>query len=123
MKGAPMETEKEILLVKERLLLPVILDVLERDVRTLEAVNLKMRSVYVRNLRAVQDIVTEELSRNRRRLKECGIRVYEENRTAQELQAGYVCRGYHRRFSMLWSLVKAEIERRLSVYLDVDVKT
>lgn len=117
----PLQTEKDLTLVKEYILLPIILDVLERDVKVLETAQLKMSVIYVKTLRCIQDKVIADLVLLRKRLRECGIKIYEQHRTQSGIEAEYLCRGYHHTFSMLWGLVKAELEKRLSVYLDIDL--
>ncbi|CAH0120130.1 MULTISPECIES: hypothetical protein [unclassified Paenibacillus] len=117
MKTVPQQTEEDFLLVKQYVLLPILLDVLERDINVLGTVRLKMPEVYINHLRQVQDQTHKDLVRIRNRLKTRGIRVYEENRTANGIEALYLCRGYHRKLSMLWSVVKSDIERGLTRYL------
>ncbi|WP_027415928.1 hypothetical protein [Aneurinibacillus terranovensis] len=108
---------EESKLVKEYILLPIVLDVLERDIKTIESVPIKMRAIYVRTLRRVQDMVAADLAVLRKGLREHGIKVYEQHRTNIHIQARYICQGYHHNFSMLWGLIKAEVEKRLSLYL------
>jgi hypothetical protein len=121
MNRPPLETEDELKLVKDYLLLPVVLDVLERDIRTLDTLKLKMPQPYIRSLRTVQNKVTADMATIRRGLRGRGIKVYAERRTKRALEADYVCRGYHRKFSMLWGVVKAEVQQKLCRYLDVDL--
>ncbi|WP_152392373.1 hypothetical protein [Paenibacillus guangzhouensis] len=121
MKSVPLQTEVDFTLVKQYILLPIVLDVLERDMQTLGMAPLKMPSIYVRNLQQVQRQVHEDLVRIRKQLRAHGLKVYEEKRTKSGVEVLYVCRGYHHTFSMLWSLIKAEIERYLSEYMNVDL--
>ncbi|WP_314585997.1 hypothetical protein [Paenibacillus terrigena] len=121
MKSVPLQTEVDFTLVKQYILLPIVLDVLERDMQTLGMAPLKMPTIYVRNLQQVQRQVHEDLVRIRKQLRAHGLKVYEEKRTKSGVEVLYVCRGYHHTFSMLWSLIKAEIERYLSEYMNVDL--
>ncbi|OPA77426.1 hypothetical protein BVG16_13275 [Paenibacillus selenitireducens] len=121
MKSIPLQTEVDFTLVKQYVILPIVLDVLERDMQTIGTAPLKMPMIYVRNLRHVQNQVHEDLVRIRKQLRAHGLKVYEEKRTKIGVEVLYICRGYHHTFSMLWSLVKAEVERYLSEYLNVDL--
>ncbi|WP_018756485.1 hypothetical protein [Paenibacillus terrigena] len=121
MKSVPLQTEVDFTLVKQYILLPIVLDVLERDMQTLGMAPLKMPTIYVRNLQQVQRQVHDDLVRIRKQLRAHGLKVYEEKRTKSGVEVLYVCRGYHHTFSMLWSLIKAEIERYLSEYMNVDL--
>ncbi|GIQ69208.1 hypothetical protein DUZ99_12735 [Xylanibacillus composti] len=117
MNRAPIETPADLQHVKQAVLYPVLIDVLERDMRTLDTLQLKMPRVYISSLRRTQEQIHADLVHVRRQLQRRGIKIYEMKRTSQGLEACYVCRGYHRHFSMLWSLVRTEAERRLAAYM------
>lgn len=120
-KRTPLETQEELQWVLDYMLLPVVLDVLERDIRTLDTLELKMPLLYIKSLRKVQDRVSGEMAVLRGKLKSRGIRIYDQRRAKEQLEAEFMCRGYHRKCSMLWRLVKSEVERKLSVYLELDL--
>ena len=117
MSQAPLQTEDDLQLVKAYILLPMLLDVLERDIRALGNVKLKLGAVYIEILRGVQDRVTADVTLLRRQMRARGLKIYDEQRTERHVEVRYLCRGYHHRFSMLWGLVKAELSIRLSEYL------
>ncbi|MNW44586.1 hypothetical protein D3C74_218240 [compost metagenome] len=62
MTQAPLETEKDLQLVKEYILLPILWDVLEGDIKALGTVQLKMDVVYVKALRSAQDLITADVT-------------------------------------------------------------
>jgi hypothetical protein len=101
--------------------LPVLLDVLERDIRAFTASKLKMSEVYVGVLRKLQAKATFELAYANRQTNKLGIRIHSEARTKSGLKAQYNCRGYQHDIHMLWDLVKAEIEVRLAAYLRINL--
>jgi hypothetical protein len=119
-KQIPLETEEELQFVKDFILLPIILDVLERDIQLLQTVPLKMPTVYIQVLRGLQDQVTADLVKLRRQLREHGMKVYDQHRTKISADAEYLCRGYHYKFSMLWGVVRSEVEERLRSYLHIE---
>lgn len=121
MNRAPLETEEELQWVVDYILLPVLLDVLERDIRTLDTLKLKMPVPYIKTLRGVQDRVSAEMAALRRQLNSRGIRIYDQRRTKERLEGHFLCRGYHRQCSLLWGVVKSEVERKLGAYLQVDL--
>lgn len=123
MTQAPLETEEDLQLVKEYILLPLLLDVLERDIKALGTVKLKMDRVYIKILRSAQDLITTDITLLRRKMRGRGIKVYEQRRTELCIDAHYLCRGYQHRFSMLWGLVKAELYKYLSQYLNIGLLT
>ncbi|MNM93948.1 hypothetical protein D3C81_1063360 [compost metagenome] len=121
MKPIPRQTTEEADFVKEYMLLPLMLDVLERDRSAMNLANLKMSEVYGGLIGLLQKAATDDLSRVRKSMREHGIKVYEERRTNIGIEARYLCRGYHYEFSMLWGLIRAEIMQRLCCYLGIDI--
>ncbi|MFD0713499.1 hypothetical protein [Paenibacillus sp. GCM10027626] len=123
MTQAPLETEGDLHLVKEYILLPILLDVLERDIKALGTVKLKMNVVYIKVLRSAQDLITADVMLIRQNMRYRGIKVYEQQRTELCIEARYLCRGYQHKFSMLWGVVKAELYKYLSKYLNIDFRS
>ena len=114
MSRAPMErTEEEAELVKRSIILPIVLDVLAHDIRVLQGSRAKMNRLYIRQLHALQDRVSLELYHVRRQLRLAGIKVFSQERAKLGLTAEYLCRGYRHSFTMLWGVVRAEVEREL----------
>jgi len=121
LKIPPMQTTDEPDLVKSYVLLPILMDVLERDIATLAIVSLKLPIVYITCLQRAQNAILAELTTLRGQLRNKGIKVYQQERTKQALEVRYLCRGYHHQFTMLWTVVKPEIERKLSEFMQVDL--
>lgn len=121
MKPVPCQTAEEADFVKEYLLFPLMLDVLERDRNAMSEARLKMPEIYDALIGLLQDAVTLDLARVRQEMRRRGMKVYEERRTELGIEARYLCRGYHHDFSMLWSRVKAEIVEHFCHYLKIDV--
>lgn len=117
MKTMPMETAEELRWVMDYMMLPVLLDVLERDIQSMNDTKLKMSGVYIQLLKQGQDSVTSDMAVLRNKLRSRGIRIYDQRRTKEQLETDFLCRGYHRKCSMLWGLVKSEVEQRLLTYL------
>ncbi|MDQ6421820.1 hypothetical protein RB620_20540 [Paenibacillus sp. LHD-117] len=113
----PVQTEEELELVKQYVLLGIVMRILDHDIRAIGVSGMKLPRFYESVLRAVQDRVLLDLAGMRRQFRETGIKVYEEKREPDGLHAQYVCRGYHHRFFMLWGFVKAESERVLKGYM------
>lgn len=120
MKQVPYRTEEEAGWVKEFLLLPLILDLMERDLRLVlsGASSFKLPELYTDILRRLQSRITRELAEIRQQMRRHGIKVYEQHRTQSGLEARYLCRGYQYECSMLWGFARAEIDRRVAIYLD-----
>ncbi|MFC4778647.1 hypothetical protein ACFO9Q_17775 [Paenibacillus sp. GCM10023252] len=113
----PIQTEEELALVKRYMLLGIVMRILDHDIRAMGSASMKLPRLYESILRGIQDRVLLELAAIRRQFREAGIKVYEEERGTEGLGAQYICRGYHHRFFMLWSFVRAESERLLKQFL------
>ena len=122
MGRAPMEkTEEELTYVKQSLILPIVLDVLAHDIRVLQSSKAKMNGLYAKYLHSLQDKASLELYHLRRQLRQRGIKVFRQERAKQGLEAEYLCRGYEHRFTMMWGVVKAEVETELDALMRKNV--
>lgn len=123
MSSIPLPSKQEMEWVKAHMLAPVILEVLERDIGTINTVGLKMPHLYVKSLRRIQDQVEQEAYQIRKHFRTHGIKVYEMKRTELGIEAAYLCRGYHQQMFLLWSRVRSEVEEKLHVYLGIQAKS
>lgn len=122
MNPVPWQTQEEAEMIKQYVLLPLLLDALERDRRVLASASLKLPQVYKGLFNLLQNAATADLTRVRQSMRKHGLKVFEERRTNLGIEARYLCRGYTYEFSMLWGLVKAELTSRLCAYLGIDVR-
>ena len=109
MNRAPLMTGEELRMVKDALLLPLMLDVLQRDMDKMVRAKLKLDRLYITSLRKVQDDIHAEMTGLRRELKVRGIRIYEEIREPEGIRAKYKCRGYDRVLFLLWDKVRTDL--------------
>ncbi|MBJ9993254.1 MULTISPECIES: hypothetical protein [Paenibacillus] len=108
-------TAEDTALVKRYLIVPMILDAFERDKQIIESGLFKSPTLYTDLIDKAMDQATKELTYVRRAFKEHGIKVYDERKTRKGVEAKYLCRGYHKEMSMLWTFISAEatVLRRL----------
>ena len=116
----PELNDEDIKIIKEYLLNHLLLEVLERDLNIIKPVNLKMKDVYVKVLRYQRNNTIKQLSEIRKKMRKQGLSIYEEHRDQVKILVKYLCRGYHYEFSMLWPLVKAELQIKLSKMFGID---
>ncbi|AWB45150.1 hypothetical protein DCC85_13555 [Paenibacillus sp. CAA11] len=105
-----LETEEDLQLIKEYILFPVLLDMLERDMEELSFYNHK--TIYNHLLHYLKDIealVHLKLQSNRRTMRNRRITILQEEFTTLGIRVDYKVRGYIHHFEMLRSLVKAEL--------------
>lgn len=122
MPQSPLPTEEELLLVKESLIIPVMLDVLERDIAAVGSGGFTFPSLYAAVLRRIQEGVIRRQHELNGELKSCSIQVYGTRRTRFSLSARYRCRGYEHRMVLLWDLIRAEMEIGLADRLNIQIE-
>ncbi|TDG00166.1 hypothetical protein [Paenibacillus piri] len=111
-----MLTPEELQFVKMGIILPVMLDVLQRDMNRIKQVKLKLNVLYTLSLGKAQDGVHAELMELKAELRKRGIRIYEEARVAEGIQARFKCRGYDHKLLLQWEKVRTEILKKGSQY-------
>ncbi|MCR8633521.1 hypothetical protein [Paenibacillus radicis (ex Xue et al. 2023)] len=115
-KKAPLLTPGELQLVKMGIILPVMLDVLQRDINQMNQVKLKLNILYVMSLGKAQDSAHSELMELKAELRKRGIKIIEEVRAAEGIQARFKCRGYDHNLLLQWEKVRTEIMEKGSQY-------
>lgn len=117
----PLPSQRDHLLIKKYLIYTLMLDVLEQDMLTMKQSALHMPEVYILQLSEVQSEITRALSNLRLDMRTHGIRVYEEAKQKEGIEACYLCRGYQRRLFLLWTFAKTEVKKELSHYFGIDL--
>ncbi|MNI46132.1 hypothetical protein D3C73_1005810 [compost metagenome] len=105
-----IETEEDLQIVKNYVLLPVLLDMLSRDIDRLKAyADGVIFNHLIFYLREIEGLIFTELQNLRKRLKQRGIIIISVDTKAAGIDVEYKIRGYLQKFKMLRSLVKAEL--------------
>lgn len=114
-------TLTELIMVKNCIIYPVILDVLERDIGKMKLMDLKIPFVYIGNLKHVQAQITRELIDIKRELRKHGIRIIAQSRSVNGIKAEYICRGYQHQLSFLPSVIRSCVTIKVCVLLKLDI--
>jgi hypothetical protein len=122
MTQPPLLTKEELEMVKEAVLFPVMLDEIQNDIEKIKKINLKLDLLLVVSLQNIQKRIFKDNRALKTMLRERGIRIYDERLTSLGIEAEYKCRGYHHQLSLLWSVVKAEILRKASHYMNITLE-
>lgn len=119
--SAPIPTDEDHRLIKGMVVRTLLLDVLERDIQTLDTLLLKMSEVYILSLTRIQNEVLKEMLGLRKQMRTRGVKVLEETRGKDGIETVYLCRGYMQRFYMLWTFARNEVKKELSRHLQMDL--
>lgn len=105
-----IETEEDIQIIKEYTLLPVLLDMLARDIDHLTIYRDKIVYNYViGHLRDVEQSIYPRLQNLRNQMKQRHIKILNTEMNTLGIEVEYKVRGYIHHFNMLRSLIKAEV--------------
>ena len=105
-----VETEEDVQMIKEYTLLPILLDMLARDMEELKVYKDKIVYNHILfYLREVEMAIYPELQQLKSKMKQRDIKVIHTEMNALGIQVEYKVRGYIHHFTMLRSLVKAEL--------------
>jgi hypothetical protein len=105
-----METEEDIQLIKEYTLLPILLDMLARDMDELKVNQDKI--IYnhiIFYLQEVESSIYPELQMIKNKMRKQDIKILHTDMSSQGVDVEYKVRGYIHHFKLLRSLVKAEL--------------
>lgn len=105
-----IETEEDVQIIKEYTLLPILLDMLARDMEELKVYKDKIVYNHILfYLREVEMAIYPELQSIKSQMKKRDIKVIHTEMNALGINVEYKVRGYLHHFTMLRSLVKAEL--------------
>lgn len=117
---AQLPSDQELQLIKNYIILPLVMNVFERDKNRIKDQQLfKTYKPYVDKLEMVMDEISKDLARVRTELRKKGIKVYDGEKVEKELKYEYLCRGYMGTFSILLLTLRSDIEIVMSHYLGV----
>ncbi|MFI2856902.1 hypothetical protein ACH6EH_07150 [Paenibacillus sp. JSM ZJ436] len=116
-----LQNVEDIRLVKSYLVLPVTLEIIERNLKLIKLHNFKLSEVFVGHLINLRNKVNLEYYNVKQEMKRLGIKVFEESRTDEGITGKYLCRGYQHEMTLLWMNIKSECEVKVAAMLDVDL--
>ncbi|AZK47005.1 hypothetical protein [Paenibacillus lentus] len=110
MTNSMIETEEDIQIIKEYTLLPILLDMLARDIQELSLHQNKLiYNLVIFNLKKIENSIHLELKMLRSKMRQYHIQVLHTTMNTLGVEVEYRVRGYIHHFRMLRSLVKAEL--------------
>lgn len=111
----PSETEEA--LVRNYVLFPLLLTVLERDKKVIGESPLKTKEPYLILLQEAIKKVEMDIALNKKSLRSYGIRVYEQKKTHLGMAIRFLYKGYHHVFNPSWDVLRSEVKKNMLIYL------
>lgn len=116
-----ISTPEELVMIKDCCLLPLMLDMVEKQKQDMEMSNAMMKSLYLLALEKLQNTIHADLVNTRKQLRDVDIKMWKvdtaEVREKSAFKYEYVNKGYRGVFEMLRSLVRAEISKKFGQYI------
>ncbi|WP_410513274.1 hypothetical protein PaeBR_02045 [Paenibacillus sp. BR2-3] len=111
---------KDHMLVKAYVLLPLILSAFERDAGIISS-HLRTPAPYLDMLNSAAAAVTGDLRDIRHEMRKQGIKVYQQQRLGNGIEARFLCRGYHDQMLLLYDIIAAQAAIHMRRYLGMDI--
>ncbi|GGG12796.1 hypothetical protein [Paenibacillus abyssi] len=114
---AQIPTREELEMIRDVVLLPMMLSIVEKNCREVESSTYSLKRLYVTASNVLMNRIHADLARVRKELKQRNIKVFEDERIDSAVHYHFVCRGYEDKFAMLRDVVRAEMSVRIAKYV------
>lgn len=116
-KYSGQPTTEELTLIRDYILLPHLLTMVQRNLEDIERSGGILKKLYAQSANILMDRINKDLNEVRRQLKKANIKVHDEDYTDFRLGYPYTCRGYDGKFHIMREVLKAEISVKLTTYM------
>ncbi|MBJ6363322.1 hypothetical protein ACFOQM_19055 [Paenibacillus sp. GCM10012307] len=114
---AQIPTREELELIRDAVLLPMMLSVVDKNYREMEASTSSLKRLYMVATNVLLNRIHRDLARVKRELRNRSIKVFEDERVDSALHYHFVCRGYENQFAMLRDVIRTEMSVRMTKYI------
>lgn len=110
-------TPEEIIAVRDYVILPFMLDMVENDRKKLESDSVSLRLLFEATNGKLADRIHHDLVAVRKFLKERQIKVMELGQFGSEMRYKFWIRGYEDQFTLMKEIVRSELSIRFGKYI------
>ncbi|OAB30288.1 hypothetical protein PMSD_21150 [Paenibacillus macquariensis subsp. defensor] len=110
-------TRKEMDMMREYILLPVALHIVEKKILEVEISPQMLKLLYSTAAKVLAKHIREDIQKSKKVLFERNIRVFEDSKSDSELTYRYICRGMEDQFVMTKDYMRAEVSVRIGRYV------
>ncbi|UVI31228.1 hypothetical protein [Paenibacillus spongiae] len=110
-------TPEEIIAIRDYVILPYMLDMVEVDRQKLESDSVSLRLLFEAANGKLADQIHKELVEVRKFLKERQIKVIEEGLFESEMRYKFWVRGYEDHFTLMREVARSELSTRFGKYI------
>jgi hypothetical protein len=102
-------TLKEIVMVKDSVIYPVILEKLEGEIAVIRQGSFYMPDIHIGNLKKIQNLILLELTEINNALRKNGIKIYEFEQSDGGIKVRYRCRGRWHQVSFSPDMIRSNV--------------
>lgn len=108
---------QEETIIRNHVILPLLITVLERDKKVIQESALKIKNPYINLLDSCIKKVEHAITNNRKSLRLYGIKIYQEIRTDKGIEVKYLYKGYHHKCNPCWDVLRNMVTDIMWEYL------
>lgn len=109
------------LLIREHVVLLIMADTIDVDIKKALAANMVSSRIYAQKLRMLKSDALQALFDNRKSMRTAGVKILDMKREKDRVYVQYLIRGYTHDFTLLGGKIKTEILLKIAEGLGVDI--
>lgn len=110
-------TEEEFYMIRDCILLPHMLTMVQKSVDDIENHSNLLKQLYLTAGQQLMNLINEDLYKLRRELSKRNIKIIKDEDADMVIYHRFICRGYEDRFGMVRDVMRSEISIKLSRYM------
>ncbi|BBI32856.1 hypothetical protein [Cohnella abietis] len=107
----------ELLMIRDFIILPVVLTMTNKNLADIENSAHSLKTLYAKVTRIMMDMISMDLYRIKREMKQRNIKVFEEEQADGIMYYRYIYKGYQEKFGMVREVLRAEVSMRMTKYI------
>ncbi|MEK8128632.1 hypothetical protein WMW72_12015 [Paenibacillus filicis] len=113
LKRARVPTREELEMIRDAMLLPVVLTIVEQNGRDLLLNQSPLKKLYIAAAQVLLDRIHADLVRINKELRDRKIKVYRDDREDSDLHYRYIIEGYEDKLLITRDVAKATISKKI----------
>jgi hypothetical protein len=110
-------TKEEMEYIRDHVLLPIMLTLVERNGKELQLSTNTLRKFYLAVTNVLMNRIHKELAQVNRELRARKIKVFQDGSEDTDLHYRYICRGYENKFAIMRDVARASISVKIGEHI------
>lgn len=117
MRKAQLPTREELQWIRDSVLLPIMLTMIEKSGQEISLSTNTLRKLYAAATQVLMNRIHTELAAVKRELRLRKIKVFQDEREDLDLHYRYICRGYEDKFTIMRDVARAFISVKMGEHI------